>query len=147
MDDYVGRWRFIVNNETRATESREIERLLDAGADPNLTHSQTGQNYVQLTCSLAFRLQIEDMIEIFDIFLNRPNFNVNHIDGHGFALIHYCVRMGDPIFLQMLLSIRKRDVNINVVVDTTLWPENDEFTSGAYNGYTALNMLMEAGGD
>jgi len=147
-DDDVGRWHFIVNFETRATESREIERLMDAGVDPNLTHGQTGQNYVQLTCSRAFRfLQIEYMIEIFEFFLNRPNFNVNHIDGHGLALIHYCVSMGDPIFLEMLLSIRKRDVNINVVVDTTLWPGNDEFTSSYYNGYTALNMLMEAGED
>jgi hypothetical protein len=143
MDDDMGRrWHFIVNSEMIVALYQEIASLLNEGADPNLTNSRTGQTYVQFVCSMERRLGATEVALTLELFLNRPNFNVNHIDGYGLALIHYCVQMHDPRFLALLLQ-RRRDVYINAQTDNTSWSGvNGRMQAWTVNGRTALNLLF-----
>ena len=140
-------WRlFVSTGAIIMTESREVDRLINvARVDPNLLHTVTGQNFLQILCSREHLVPQERIVSMFDIFLRSPNFNVNHVDNFGFALIHYCVQMEDPIFLQMLLEMRRRDIDIDVQIDTSSWRDGDGLLQRRFTtitGCTALNLLF-----
>ena len=144
--EYARLWRLFVCTGTIRAESREVDRLINvARVDPNLLTKVTAQNFLQLLCADGHLVPQQGVVSMFDIFLKSPNFNVNHVDNFGFALIHYCVQMEDPIFLQMLLEMRRRDINIDVQLDTSSWRDGDGLLQRrvtTITGCTALNLLF-----
>jgi len=94
-------------------------------------------------CSCSEREYGEDALKIMELFVNHPNFDVNYKDGNGFALIHYCVRMQNCQFLEILLRSGRRDVNVNIlfgVIQNNVYPDRGYST---YNACTALNILFK----
>jgi len=145
--EYARLWRLFVSTGTLRAESQEVDRLINvARVDPNLLHAVTAQNFLQLLCADGHLVPQEGVVSMFNIFLKSPNFNVNHVDNFGFSLIHYCVQMEDPIFLQMLLSKRRGDINIDVQIERTLpngyGPVENRLVTYV-TGCTALNLLFE----
>jgi len=144
-EDTARLWREIVNSRRIVMESQEIARLINAGADPNLTNNNTKQTYIQWVCGREFILAPAQMMQTLEIFLNHPKFDVNHIDGYGSALIHQCVQMRDPRYLEYLLVRRRGDINIDVQIGTSYWFGNDGLMQErvtSITGCTALNFLF-----
>jgi ankyrin repeat protein len=144
--EYARLWRLFVCTGTIRAESREVDRLINvARVDPNMLHATTAQNFLQLLCADGHLVPQQGVVSMFDIFLRSPNFNVNHVDNFGFALIHYCVQMEDPIFLRMLLEMRRRDINIDVQIDGSVPDGHGHAERLVKNvtGCTAMNLLFE----
>ena len=142
MDE--GRWHFIVNREVVAGNA-EIAALLDAGADPNLTNRRTGRTYPQFICLMENRIGLNEMMQTLDLFMNRPDFNVNHIDEYGLALIHRCVQMERPHLLRQLLLHRRIDLDINAQIGMGSWLDENGLMKKQVTmitGSTALKLLF-----
>jgi len=99
-------------------------------------------------CSFYEEEHGENSLKIMEHFVNHPNFDVNYKDRYGFALIHYCVRMQNYKFLEILLRSGRRDINVNILFGTSSNPNNKnkirpDFLFSIYNGSTALNILLK----
>jgi ankyrin repeat protein len=149
--DLVEEWRnTALNGYWKIANHQKISKLLSTGRlDPNTVNRYNGQTYVQTICSFLGNDIGENSLEIMKLFVNHPNFDVNYIDRYGFALIHYCVRMQNCDFLEILLRSTPRNninrINVNILFDTTASPQSFKFPPrdfAAYDGYTALNLLF-----
>lgn len=142
------RLQAIVNQENGAVSYNDIARLLDSGASPNVINANTGQNYVQFICYYLFFYGKDDrdifthkVLQIFIRFLQCPDFDVNHVDFSGSALIHTIVSLPTHIFMEQLLIRRKRDLQVDLVVDVPEDEYGERLVYASTVGYSALQYF------